>query len=133
MFDPFQYAQTTPWLSIQHTTQLPEGVLGATIGHTIWLRAGLTPAEERCTLTHELLHYHHGHSGHQSAHIEQTINDEAARLLISLEALIDAGLAYGDLPTMAHALDVDDATLQARLDGLTASERAIILEAWENY
>lgn len=41
------------------------------------------PAEQQFTLAHEYVHARYGHDGHQSPHVEQRVDREAARLLIS--------------------------------------------------
>src|SRR6478735_535230 len=61
---------------------------------TIWLDAGLSSAERRCTLVHELVHAERGDvpCGHPllDRRQERRVEREAARRLVALEALADA-------------------------------------------
>lgn len=38
--------------------------------------------EERCTLTHELIHHAHSHNGHQKSGVERKVRYETALLLL---------------------------------------------------
>lgn len=90
---------------------------------TISLRRGLTQAERRSTLTHELRHIARGPflSGY-AAREEAVVDAEAARLLITFEALVDAMLWSRDEYELADQLWVDVNTVRARLEALTHAE-----------
>lgn len=96
----------------------------------IILDARLSAAEARSTLMHELVHAERGDrpcaTDILDARQERTVEREAARRLISLEALADALLWAYDDHDLADQLWVDVATVRARREGLTASEHAII-------
>lgn len=53
-----------------------------TLGGTIWLDESLTSVEERCALTHELIHHERGHVGHQKAGVEQKVRYATALRLV---------------------------------------------------
>lgn len=96
----------------------------------ILLRKGLTQAERRSTLAHELAHRRLSHQAtcdrSVEARQERDADALAARWLISLEDLADAEL-WGRSPAeVADELWVDVATLRARVRGLTSDERAYI-------
>lgn len=104
-----------------------DGCLGATDGvSTIWLDPSQLQVERRCTLVHELVHLHRGHTAEVSEAEERRVAHTAARwLLPSIEGVADA-LAWsgGHLGEAADDLWVDEPTLRARLDGMSRRERA---------
>ncbi len=87
---------------------------------TIYLnRARLvTQVERRCTLTHELVHLHHGHQGAQPSRIEAAVRAETARLLIPDDALESALCWSTDVFELAESLWVTEAVVRDRLEGL---------------
>lgn len=96
----------------------------------ILLRKGLTQAERRCTLAHELAHHRLKHQVvcDRTAGVRQEVEADAlaARWLISLEDLADAEL-WGRYPAeVAEELWVDLPTFKARIRGLTTDERAFV-------
>lgn len=96
----------------------------------ILLRKGLTQAERRCTLAHELAHHRLGHVAgcdRKGADRQEAEADAlAARWLITLEDLADAEL-WGRYPSeVADELWVDLPTFKARVRGLTRDERDYI-------
>ena len=88
----------------------------------IWILDGLTVAERRCTLTHELIHLERRDEGHQGDKIERLVEREAARRLIPLDNLLEADWAQ-PLEKIADDLWVDEATLEVRLATLGEAER----------
>ena len=105
------------------TRSLPADVAAVTDGRTLWMDSRRGQAEKRCTVLHELLHIERGDHGCQDPATERSIEQQTARLLIPIGMLLDA-LAWSDHPTeLADILWVDEATLRARIDGLTARER----------
>ena len=87
----------------------------------------LLQAERRCTIAHELIHLERGPAPDDPwlrAREERAVEAEAARRLITLDALADA-LAWSDRPVeVAEELWVDVQTLDVRVDGLNPAERA---------
>ena len=90
---------------------------------TILLDIGLSRVEERCTLTHEIVHAERGPFPRWATACEEAaVNAEAARRLIPLDALGEA-LAWSLHPAVAaEELDVDPPTLEALLRDLAAAE-----------
>jgi gp43 len=86
----------------------------------IVVNARLSRAEERCTLTHEIIHAERGPvPAHHAAREERIVDAEAARRLIPLEALLEA-VRWACCPAeAAEALGVDVPTLLARIATLT--------------
>ena len=89
----------------------------------ILLDIRLSRIEERCTLTHEIVHAERGPFPRWAiAREEAAVNAEAARRLIPLDALGEA-LAWSPHPAVAaEELDVDPPTLEALLRNLAAAE-----------
>lgn len=91
------------------------------------IRTDLTQVERRCTLAHELVHLERGPAivgyGH---HEERLVHDQAARWLISIDALADALVWCFDDQEVADTLWVDLNTVQTRLVNLTTDESAYI-------
>lgn len=120
-----------PWRRVAHPVRfghLEGGRLGAWDPETgtIWIAHGLTQAERRSTLAHEQIHAERADEACASpwheAKVERLVEREAARRLISLDALVLEMLWTQNLHDLAEALWVDETTLQARLDGLTTQE-----------
>lgn len=90
----------------------------------------LSSAEARSTLMHELIHAERGDQPCATilleARQETRVDREAARRLISLEALAEALLWACDDVELADELWVDVATVRARREGLTPAEHDII-------
>ena len=89
----------------------------------ILLDISLSRVEERCTLTHEIVHAERGPFPRwATAREEAAVNALVARRLISLDALGEA-LAWSLHPAVAaEELDVDPPTLEALLRDLAAAE-----------
>lgn len=110
---------------------LPDGLLGYTdlSQGVIVLDRHLTQVERRCTVTHELEHLHRGHvpaDPRLAAREERTVDELAARRLVSLRDLIDALLLSDNEHDVADELWVDVPTLRTRIAALAADERAAI-------
>ena len=116
-----------PDVEVSCRYRLPERVMGLQFGRRILLARGLTQAERRCTLTHELVHRERGPvpADPASAEREERIVDEiSARRLITLPALTD-GLRWTRQPReLAEHLWVDQPTLRTRMATLDPVEVA---------
>lgn len=98
----------------------------------IWLDRSLGQVGRRCTLAHELVHAERndeacGTEWHEEKQ-ERLVDREAARRLISLDALVDALLWTLDDAELADELWVDLDTLRTRRDALSTIERAYIAQ-----
>lgn len=77
------------------------------------------PAEQKFTLAHEYVHARYGHDGYQSSHVEQRVDREAARLLISPAAYALAERLVGCHPVaLAEELLVPAECVKAYQAGL---------------
>lgn len=113
-------------------TRLPDGLLGLTdhSARTVTLTAGMTQAQRRSTMAHEIGHVERGPVPEHIEHIEERAVDVlAARRLIPLEQLIDAARWARCTHELAEDLWVDEATLRVRLDHLHPSERMRLVDA----
>lgn len=133
MYHPWRFFRSlTEWTI--HWTHLPEGTLGVTDhdARTITLTEGMTQAQRRCTIAHEVEHAVAGpvletHREREERRVEAVA---ARRLLPDPHEVADALVwARGDLTVAADELWVDEATLRARLDAkhLHPAERAVIV------
>ena len=91
----------------------------------------LSQVQRRCTVAHELVHVERGPVPTDPwlrLREERAVEAEAARRLITLDALADA-LAWSDRPVeVADELWVDEQLLDARVAGLSEGERAWLTE-----
>lgn len=128
MYHPWRRFRAEAQWTLQ-VASLPRGRMGHINWHThtITIDRGLLQAERRCTIAHELIHLERGPAPDDSwlrAREERAVEAEAARRLITLDALADA-LAWSDRPVeVAEELWVDVQTLDVRVDGLNPAERA---------
>jgi uncharacterized protein DUF955 len=109
--------------------------MGLQLGRRIWLARGLTQAERRCTLTHELVHRERGPVPVDpvgAAREERVVDEISSRRLIPLDALIDALRWTRQSRELADRLWVDEPTLHTRLDRLDESELATLGNQLEN-
>lgn len=101
--------------------------MGLQMGRRIWLARGLTQAERRCTLTHELVHRERGPVPIDpvgATREERVVEEISSRRLIALSALVD-GLRWTRQPReLAEQLWVDEPTLRARLSSFDPVEVA---------
>lgn len=95
---------------------------------TVTITTGMTQAERRSTLTHELIHLERGSAvGDRHRLIEERhVQRESARRLITLDALIDALRWSHDEHELADELWTDVDTVRTRLANLSAAERRFI-------
>lgn len=92
---------------------------------TITLRPGLTQAQRRSTLAHELVHVERGtFPDIAEAKEEAAVSREAARRLIPWDRLQEACKWTQNVHELADELWVDEQTVRARLLYLHPSERA---------
>ncbi|MBD2760043.1 hypothetical protein IEE94_11045 [Yimella sp. cx-573] len=117
---------------------LPPGLLGYTDhrSHTIYLQAGLSQAQRRATLAHELNHARRPPVPRPVVALDEAEVDQlTARELIPLASLISA-LRWvgpcGALAELAEELWVDQATVRTRLQHLHPSERHAIARALDD-
>lgn len=130
MYHPWRrFRGLTAW-ALQQTV-LPSGVHGLTdwLTGTVSIELGLTQAERRCTLAHELVHIERGPVPADpwlAAREESQVERVMARRLIDIHDLGEA-LAWSRHDVeVADELWVDTATLRARINTLTADERAYL-------
>lgn len=127
MFHPWRtLRQMEDWtLEFAH---LPAGVLGATDAQarTIYLKPGMTQAQRRSTLAHELEHVA------DPVALEHCVDAEAVRKLIPLDRLTEALRWSYDEYEMSRELWVDVPTVRARLAGLTKDEQDEIERALDD-
>lgn len=107
----------------------------AEMGHVTWLppcvtiTTGMTQAERRCTLTHELVHLERGPCAPgQEEREEEIVEREAARRLIDIRKLGETLAWAPHEDDAADELWVDVPTLRARLRGLHPAERHFLRE-----
>ncbi len=132
MFHPWRTLRDlTDWiLTFDHTLASRGECSWST--KTIRLRAGLTQAQRRCVLAHELEHAARGPFPRwATVREEDAVNAAAARKLINIRALGEA-LAWSQcLDEIAEELWVDVPTLTARLSHLHPAERAYLAQRLE--
>ena len=118
---------TWPHVMLHHGTKIGVGdTLAYTDGsENIWILEGLTIAERRCTLTHELIHLERRDAGHQGDKVERLVEREAARRLIPFDNLLEADWGQS-LEKIADDLWVDEATLEVRLATLGEDENELL-------
>lgn len=89
----------------------------------ITITSGMTQAERRSTLTHELIHHERGSVPAINENAEERIVDDlAARRLIPLDVLLDKMVYCYDEHELAEVLWVDVPTVVTRLRNLTRAE-----------
>ena len=132
MYHPWRaFGQHEDWLLAR--AELPDGLRGVADfdTRTVILHSRLRQVERRCTLAHEIVHIERGPvpvDERLAAREESAVQREAARRLISLEALGEA-LAWSEQPAeVADVLWVTEDVLQARLASLHPAERAWLHE-----
>lgn len=104
-------------ITYRRVPSLPDGVLGCTDGQAIYIVDGLSVAERRCVLTHEIIHLERGECSHQNPRIEKLVEQEASRRLIPYENLLRIDWTQS-ASAIAEALWVDEDTLWARFHTL---------------
>lgn len=123
-----------PWRRLREMTHVEllwhdGGAAGLTrfAGPSISLRRGMSQAERRSTICHELEHLDAGPGvrGHERCE-ERAVEREAAKRLIGLHELGEALAWSRSMEEAAEELWVDAGTLRARLDCLHPAERAYL-------
>lgn len=116
--------------TVEWVSHLPPGRWGRTLHaeKKIQLVDGMTQAERRCTLDHELDHVRHGPVS-VGPTWEARIDRASARRLIPLENLIEGLIRVGNPYELAEELWVDVPTLLVRLADLTDEEVARVNDA----
>lgn len=134
MFDPWGILERLPGWTVNLAWEPPHRGLTHFHRRTITLDATLAGRDERCVLTHELVHAERGPFPRWMRSREECIVSQiAARRLIDLTDLGEA-LAWSLNPvTVADELDVDLPTLRARLTALDAGERAYLTDRTEHH
>jgi hypothetical protein len=127
-WNPWRHVgQHYPGVVVETRAELPGRLWGLTDGATIWLCRLLDQAARRSTLAHEIVHLERGPvpaDARGRAREERAVSAEAARRLITIDALAD-GLAWTrDPDQLAEALWVDVPTLKARMGSLDPVEVA---------
>lgn len=113
---------------------MPGGWMGCTdhAKGTIWIASGLTQAERRCTLAHELGHLARGPVPTDpalAATEERAVDEWAAKRLLPVCALVKAFQWSSYLDEIAEELWVDLRMLRVRLRTLSDTEQDAIMEA----
>lgn len=122
--------QHWPHVAVEHTDDLPLGRRADTNGvDEIRMRRRLLQVERRCSLTHELIHLEHGHTGRCSPGHEAEVDREVARRLISWERLLAAVRWARSDQELADELWVTLPILRARTAALHADELMEIARA----
>ncbi|QSE94166.1 hypothetical protein JWS13_38995 [Rhodococcus pseudokoreensis] len=121
-----------PQVTLTTRQPLAGDLKGAWTRHGIHLRQDLNQAGRRSTLTHELVHRERGTvcTGDPSDHEERTVDEIAARRLITLDELLDV-LLWTEARTGAEAADElwsNPHMLGVRIQTLTKAEREYISE-----
>lgn len=129
MWNPWRRLSELAHVRLRWTRDLPPGVDGLTRfrDQEILLRDGLTAAQERSVLTHELIHLERGAFPIWAIQREETIVCRiAARRLITLDHLADALVWCHDEHEAADHLHVDVPTVLARIESLSPGERWLL-------
>lgn len=98
---------------------------GVSTGGAIRLRAGLTPAEEFSTLTHELAHemLHHGPDRGEFTKVVRETQAEAVAFVVSRGIGLETGSAAADYIALYNG---DDKTLAQSLSAIQETSSAIL-------
>lgn len=90
-----------------HACRLPQGMLGCyePDAARIWFDLGLTPAERRSVIAHELGHHHHGHR-ESTPRNERDADRFAASMLIDPGEYAQLEPIHPDVFTLADELQV---------------------------
>lgn len=130
---PWRAMRALPDWHVHFTDQLPEKIRGVTrwSDQTVWIQTGLTQAERRSVIEHELQHILRGPGGRRDRE-EATVRQSAARRLIPLGALAEALQWSYDEHDLADELWVGVPTIRARLAGLSDQEKRHIEEVLDD-
>lgn len=134
MHHPWRAVRGLPDWRVYFTDRMPAGVRGATRwrDRTIWVRAGLSQVERRCTIEHERQHVLLGPGSHGPGE-ERLVRQAAARELVTVEVLADA-LRWSRHPAVvADWCWVTVSVLGDRMDHLHPAERHALRRAVEHH
>lgn len=107
-----------------HLCDLPAPLSGVTDGRTVWLFDGLTQAQRRCVLAHELVHVRLGHGTRQPDAVERQVRAITARYLLPDIRAVGEVVAWAhDHDEASEELWVTPGVLADRLEGMTGAER----------
>lgn len=132
---PWRELRSLPHVTLHLADDLPAEVRGLTDGERrIWLAAGMSQVQRRCTITHELFHVRRGHRGCQPEAVEASVRREVARRLIPDVHRLGDALAWAhNLDEAADVLWVTTEVLEHRLAALHPAERTILHERLEHH
>lgn len=100
---------------------------------TVTLSPGMTQAQRRSTIAHEVAHVERGPvPGHMQAREEEAADATAAERLITAAALIEAARWARSVHELADELWVDEDTVECRLRNLTTDELTQLMEVWRD-
>lgn len=94
----------------------------------IWVHDGLTPVEERVTVTHELVHITQGHTGEQCPETEELVQKITARWLVPWHRLATAWEEGRTVKSLADELIVTPNVIRDRLAHATPEELWVLEE-----
>ncbi len=125
---PWRHIGLYPDWTIKFVGRLPDGRLGLTIhaSKTILILAGLTQAQRRSTLCHEVGHMLRGPASVcRELYEESLVERQAARLLLPSVRRVGHALAYhhADYKKTADDLWTDENLLNVRLSTLPPKDR----------
>jgi hypothetical protein len=124
-FDPYAALRADPAITVVWDVTMPERGRWYQRLRTVLVRGGLTQAERRTVVTHELIHAERGDET-TCPKTERRVDHEAARRLIDLDDLADT-LRWALGPEeVADELHVTPDTVMARLSTLTPAEKQYI-------
>lgn len=133
-YHPWRHLRRRPEVTVDTSADLPRDMDGFTDGNRIWLRRGLTQAQRRSVLAHELVHVERG-TEHVDDREESLVDSIAARRLVTFLDLHDA-LRWSQGRIDNETADwcwVDLRTIEARIDALTDDERAQLEQLREEW
>lgn len=129
MYNPWGELAARPHLQLRWADAAHRGCIDFATS-TITLARGMLRAERRSVLTHELVHDERGPTQIWTVPREEAlVRRVSARRLIDIYDLADALRWAHDEHEAAEELDVDVATLRARLTSLHPSERGLLVRA----
>lgn len=126
---PWRTLRGLPHITCETDVDLPDDTIALAYftSDRIEIGKGLLQSERRSALTHELIHLERGPVAPAYAELEErTVDDEAARRLISVDALIDALLWSSNEAELAEELWVGEDMIRVRLAGLYPDEKDLI-------
>lgn len=126
-FHPWRWLRDLSHITLRWHDGGPAGLTRFAAGE-VSLRRGMTQAERRSTICHELVHVERGPAVRGYAGREELeVSKEAARRLLPDIRWVGEALAWSlDLDEAAEELWVDRGTLRVRLEHLHPAERAYL-------